>query len=98
MLKKAGFDAAELIRKASAKEVKDQLRGNTEEAKKLGLCGVPTYRVLGEDGKVRGGLVWGQDELGVVQDLIAGWREENTSEVADVGLEHRGASRKDAKL
>ena len=33
---------------------------------------------------VNGGLVWGQDELGVVQDLVAGWREEGSMTVADV--------------
>jgi 2-hydroxychromene-2-carboxylate isomerase len=92
VLKNAGFDAEDLIQRASAKEVKDQLRRNTDEALKLGLCGVPSYRVLQEDGnggwKVNGGLVWGQDELGVVMDLIAGWREDGR-EVADVSWEHR---------
>ena len=38
---------------------------------------------------VQGGLVWGQDELGVVQDLVAGWREEEESRiVANVSTTH----------
>ena len=38
---------------------------------------------------VNGGLVWGQDELGVVQDLVAGWREEGSMTVADVSTTHQ---------
>jgi hypothetical protein len=38
---------------------------------------------------VNGGLVWGQDELGVVQDLVAGWREEESLTVADVSTTHQ---------
>jgi hypothetical protein len=38
---------------------------------------------------VNGGLVWGQDELGVVQDLVAGWREEGSMTVADVSTMHQ---------
>jgi len=38
---------------------------------------------------VNGGLVWGQDELGVVQDLMAGWREEGSMTVADVSTTHQ---------
>jgi 2-hydroxychromene-2-carboxylate isomerase len=89
VLTSAGFDAADLIAKASKQEVKDQLRVNTEEAKRLGLCGVPSYRVLEKQGgewKPVGALVWGQDELGVVMDLIAGWREGDGG-VADVAPE-----------
>jgi hypothetical protein len=33
--------------------------------------------------------VWGQDELGVVQDLVAGWREEENMTVADVSTTHQ---------
>lgn len=33
-----------------------------------------------------GGLVWGQDEINVVEDLIAGWiPEKSDSRVAEVG-------------
>jgi hypothetical protein len=38
--------------------------------------------------KANGGVVWGQDEMNVVLDLIAGWDEETSQVVADVGKEH----------
>jgi hypothetical protein len=82
-----------LLKRASQQQIKDQLRANTDQAFKLGLCGAPTYRVLEKTDKeewvVNGGLVWGQDELGVVQDLVAGWREEGSTTVADVSTMHR---------
>lgn len=31
-----------------------------------------------------GGLVWGQDETNVVEDLIAGWDPESSDELAEV--------------
>jgi 2-hydroxychromene-2-carboxylate isomerase len=96
VLTSAGFNAADLLAKASKQGIKDQLRANTEEAKKLGLCGVPSYRVLEKEGsgwKLAGGLVWGQDELGVVMDLVAGWRE-GEGVVADVkGADSKGGAR-----
>ena len=100
MLESAGFNASDLIEKASTQAIKDQLRVNTEEAKKLGLCGVPTYRVLEKDGNEwtpTGGVVWGQDELGVVMDLIAGWRESDGG-VADVSPVHREGGKSVSKL
>jgi len=70
----------------------------TAEAKDLGLCGVPTYRVLrqtdGGEWKAVGGLVWGQDEINVVEDVIAGWNPESSSEVAEVAKGEKGASAK----
>ena len=91
-LSASGFDGAELLQKASQQRLKDQLRANTEQALKLGLCGVPTYRVLEATSQkgwvVKGDLVWGQDELGVVLDLVDGWREESSSAVADVSTTH----------
>lgn len=59
----------------------------TAQAQKLGLCGVPTYRVLRKtnDGAWDnvGGLVWGQDELNVVEDLIAGWSMDDGTTLAE---------------
>lgn len=72
----AGFNGTDLIARANAPAIKAKLREFTAEAKEKGICGVPTYRVLrrGDDGewKLNGGLVWGQDEMGVLEDLIAG--------------------------
>jgi DSBA-like thioredoxin domain len=97
-LSKIGFNSAELLKKASSQHIKDQVRANTDAALKLGLCGVPSYVVkeltgVNDKGEkewtVNGGLVWGQDELGVVQDLVAGWREEGSKIVADVSATHQ---------
>lgn len=92
-LSASGFNSADLLKRASSQQLKDQLRANTDQALKLGLCGAPTYRVLektNEEGwVVNGGLVWGQDELGVVHDLVAGWREEGSMTVADVSTTHQ---------
>lgn len=86
MLEKAGYDGPNLLAKANAPDVKAKLRENTALAKATGICGVPTYRVLHQDGdhwQPRGGLVWGQDETSVVEDLIAGWNPENSTQIAE---------------
>jgi predicted DsbA family dithiol-disulfide isomerase len=99
VLTKGGFDGAELVKKANAPEIKAKLRELTGEAKELGICGVPTYRVFREDGddgwKNVGGLVWGQDETNVVEDLIAGWDPENSDNVAEP---RKGMEKASAKL
>ena len=82
-MNKGNFNGAELITKANAPTTKTKLRELTAEAKELGLCGVPTYRVL-RDGELVGGLVWGQDEIAVVEDLIAGW-DMSSDTLAEVG-------------
>lgn len=97
-LSAAGFNASELLSKASSKSVKDTLRFNTQQAKDIGICGVPSYRVSHKtsDGWIiNGGITWGQDESNVVKDLIAGWNMEKDNVLANVGPEHeaRGESR-----
>ncbi|KAH8726424.1 DSBA-like thioredoxin domain-containing protein [Phaeosphaeriaceae sp. PMI808] len=83
VLTKAGYNASDLIAKSNAPAIKTKLRELTAEAKELGICGVPTYRVLRQsnDGawNLVGGIVWGQDELNVVEDLIAGWDPESSA-------------------
>lgn len=85
MLQKAGCDP-ELLAKANTPAVKAKLRENTAAAKAIGICGAPTYRVLQQDKagewQPHGGLVWGQDELNVVEDLIYGWDPEHSTAVA----------------
>ena len=86
VLIKGGFDGPNLINKANAPEIKAKLRQNTAEAKAVGTCGVPSYRVFRETSngwKNVGGIVWGQDETNVVEDLIAGWDDETSTEVAE---------------
>lgn len=88
VLTNGGYDGPALIKRANAPEIKAKLRANTAEAKEMGICGVPTYRVLRQHGKGEwkpvGGLVWGQDETNVVEDLIAGWDPETSGAVAEV--------------
>lgn len=77
VLDRAGFAGRDLIVKASSPAIKEKLRQLTAEAKEVGICGVPSYRVFNQTSKGSwentSGIVWGQDELNVVEDLIAGW-------------------------
>ncbi|KAF2650509.1 protein disulfide [Lophiostoma macrostomum CBS 122681] len=77
VLNDAGFDGVDIVRRSAEQEIKEKLRSLTAEAKEVGICGVPSYRVFHED-KAGGwtdvsGVIWGQDELSVVEDVIAGW-------------------------
>lgn len=91
VLDEAGFEGEKLLARSNEPEIKNQLRANTKEAKDLGICGVPTYRVFRrkvgggeEDWKQHGDFVWGQDESAVVEDLISGW-DDRMGGVARVG-------------
>lgn len=66
VLDAAGFHGAALIEATQAPAVKDQLRANTERARALGACGVPTF-LVGEQ------VFWGQDRLGQVRQAVRGW-------------------------
>ncbi|KAG9193685.1 hypothetical protein G6011_03720 [Alternaria panax] len=98
VLDQGGLNGADLITRANEPIVKAKLRAATAEAKELGLCGVPTYRVLRQGGngewKAVGGLVWGQDETNVVEDLIAGWDPDSSGQAAKVARKEKGASSK----
>lgn len=87
VLDKAGYNGADLIAKANAPAIKAKLREATAEAKAKGICGVPSYRVLRYDSNgqetLAGGIVWGQDEINVVEDLIAGWDPASSNEYAE---------------
>jgi 2-hydroxychromene-2-carboxylate isomerase len=102
VLTEGGYDGPGLVAKANAPAVKTKLRECTAEAKEMGICGVPTYRVLREDGpgkwKCVGGLVWGQDETNVVEDLIAGWDPETSDTVAEPRKAESGAMKVGARL
>jgi len=82
VLSAAGFDGKGLVAAAStgdrADAARKTLRANVDEAAKLGLNGVPSFQ-LGKH------IVWGQDRLPVVQDLLAGWRSDTSTLVAKVG-------------
>lgn len=57
-----------LLEQSKSEQAKEALRKNTERAVELGCCGVPSFIV--DDNPV----VWGQDRLNVVEDMICGWR------------------------
>lgn len=99
VITEAGYDGDDILKRANGAEPKAELRARTKEAKDNGLCGVPTYRVFrrkageGEDAwKLFGDLVWGQDELPVVEDLIAGWDGKGVADV-DAGNRNDRSSR-----
>ncbi|RMZ88197.1 hypothetical protein DV736_g4584, partial [Chaetothyriales sp. CBS 134916] len=78
VLDKAGYDDRAILDQANSPGVKSDLRARTQEAKDVGLCGVPSYRVfrrqVGEENwKQVSDIIWGQDEQAVVEDFIAGW-------------------------
>ena len=65
-----GLPADELLAKADLPEVKQALIDATDEAKRRGACGAPTFFV-GEH------VVWGQDRLDHVARLLDGWRPQH---------------------
>ena len=85
VIAEAGYDAPGILDRANSDEYKKALRARTQEAKQIGLCGVPSYRVFrkrdGQDWKQVGDVVWGQDEMPVVEDLIVGWNGEGGADV-----------------
>lgn len=101
VLNNAGFNGSDLVARANTPAIKNRLRENTAAAKAAGICGVPTYRVLYQGGNgqwiPRGGLVWGQDETNVVEDLIAGWDPESSCQLAEPRKMESGA-RESSKL
>ena len=86
MIAEGGYDARCILARANESEFKNELRARTKDAKEQGLCGVPSYRVFRkgvkeEAWKQVGDVVWGQDELAVVEDLIAGWDDKSGAAV-----------------
>lgn len=69
LLTAEGFNGAALIKAAEGDAAKSALKANTARAVQLGVCGVPSFQV-----NHTGSIIWGQDRLDVLQDVIAGWR------------------------
>jgi len=67
VLGEAGFDARALLDATRDPAIKDRLRANTDHAREVGACGVPSFLVNGAD------LFWGQDRLAQVAHALAGW-------------------------
>jgi 2-hydroxychromene-2-carboxylate isomerase len=102
VLDKAGYNGAELIKQANTPAIKAKLRKATGEAKAAGICGVPSYRVFRDTGNGTwnnvGGIVWGQDEINVVEDLIAGWDDQKSTAVAEPRKAEYAAARRTSRL
>jgi 2-hydroxychromene-2-carboxylate isomerase len=71
VLGEAGFDAAAILARCDAPEIKAALRDNTAAAQAAGACGVPTFEVRRPDRDPV--LLWGQDRLSMLADVLGGW-------------------------
>jgi 2-hydroxychromene-2-carboxylate isomerase len=69
ILTQNGFPSERLLEEANSQPIKDQLFTNTDRAVVKGICGAPTFQV--NDGP----LIWGQDRLNVVADMLCGWTD-----------------------
>jgi 2-hydroxychromene-2-carboxylate isomerase len=65
VLKQAGFDAAELIRRTQEETVKQKLAANTADAVERGAFGIPTFFV-GEE------MWFGKERLGQLESYLSG--------------------------
>ena len=68
LLRAWDFPASQMLKLTQTKEIKDALIANTTEAETIGCCGVPSFTVDNSP------VIWGQDRLHIVQDLICGWK------------------------
>ena len=76
LLESIGESPNQLFAEASEPRIKQRLRNNTEEAEKLGLCGVPSFVVgAADDQKV----VWGQDRICFLEWMLDGWKPKDES-------------------
>ena len=102
ILDNGGYNGSEILEKANAKDTREQLRKLTVEAKELGLCGAPSYRISRQSENGRWDhveeLVWGQDELNVVEDLLTGWTVNDIESVAIPGRAATARHEKAARL
>lgn len=75
VLTKAQFDGPSLVAAAQENKgnVKERLRENNRRAVAEGVCGVPSWIVEIDGVKSPIGVIWGQDQLNVVADLLQGW-------------------------
>lgn len=71
VLDEAGFHGAALLDATRDPAVKARLIGNGAAARDAGVCGVPSFLVDGTT------LVWGQDRLAVLEEVLGGWAPGN---------------------
>lgn len=82
----AGLDGAALVAHAEAPEIKQELRARTDAAVEAGVFGAPTFLVTGPAGGPH--LIWGQDRLHFVEQVLRGWAPPR---LEGLGLEGGGA-------
>jgi len=68
VLNDAGFNGEGLLKKAQEDQIKNKLKENNNRALAEGVCGVPSFQIDGGD------VIWGQDRMDVVSDLLCGWK------------------------
>lgn len=66
VLTKAGIDVTDFMARISETEVKERLKGTTEEAVAQGVFGAPSFFVNGE-------MFFGQDRLSFVETALKEW-------------------------
>ncbi|KPI40947.1 uncharacterized protein AB675_10862 [Cyphellophora attinorum] len=100
VIAEAGYDADAIMKSANSAEIKQDLRARTKEAKDIGICGVPSYRIfrrqkgqVGVDWKLVSDIIWGQDDIAAVEDLISGWDGQQQVSVAIEEVEGRGEAK-----
>jgi len=72
----AGDAVAEAARRADDPAIKDELRQRTDEAISLGIFGAPAWIVRDRPSSPPSAgplLLWGQDRMGWVEAVLAGW-------------------------
>jgi len=69
----AGYDGWWLVNEAREPRLKGALRGATERAQAMGVCGAPTFVVKDPLRPQQPLLFWGQDRLGMVEKALGGW-------------------------
>lgn len=68
----AGFSTDYIMKHINDQTIKKELFENTAHAVSAGICGVPSFQVNG------GEVIFGQDRLNVVEDILCGWKDKST--------------------
>ena len=70
----AGFKSERILEMAKHAHIKTKLRENTEEAKQIGACGVPTFHLIHQQTERSPLLFWGQDRIHMLERALMGWQ------------------------
>jgi 2-hydroxychromene-2-carboxylate isomerase len=84
----AGFDGPRLVADVRDSRWKQGLRGATERAEAMGVCGAPCFVVRDPIRPQEPLLFWGQDRLVLVEKALGGWKG-GALDVEDPETAHR---------